>query len=221
MERGALRSLGLSLAACIVVGGCSALKYEVLRGTSLPNPPPAPVAVTIKGFPVTSKASVLNRRAGTGGAAADAGTGSINSMAEESAGIMEISRPCRLEDLSGAVLRELRQEKVRVFADLDKIDNLDLVRQVANPYRLVAAESQDAQLEISGKALIHSQRVSKAFSQKTTGVELELSLKDLATGRTIGREKIRTGIRMTFNSRELEEAMAIAVVTYLTQKTLF
>lgn len=211
------------MAAMAWVGfhGCGALKYEALRGTSVPNPPTAPVAVTVKGFPVTSKASVLERRVGAGAEVAGPGTGSISGLAEESSGIMEISRPCRLEDLSGAVLRELRRDKVRVFSDLEKVENLDLVRQMDNPYRLVAPESQEAQLEISGKALIRSQRVSKSFSQKTTRVELELSVKDLATGRTIGRESVRTGIRMTFNSRELEEAMAIAVVTYLTQKTLF
>ena len=37
----------------------------------------------------------------------------------------------------------------------------------------------------------------------------------------VRRFPLKTGIRMVFNSKELEEAMAVAVMTYLTQKTLF
>ncbi|MEW6754299.1 MAG: hypothetical protein AB1505_25445 [Candidatus Latescibacterota bacterium] len=209
----AVAALGVLSAA-----GCAGLKYESLRGTSLPNPPPAPVAVYVEQFPVVSKASVLERRVVTTGT--EASGSSINALAETGSGITEISRPCRIEDLVGSLLREMRADTVRVLADLTQIEDLGGARRIRNPFRLVGSEAE-AQLILSGQALIRSQRVSKTFSQKTQGVELDLEVKDVATGRVTRREKLRAGIRMIFNSRELEEAMSVAAVTYLTQRTLF
>lgn len=211
------RSLGLILIACLV--GCGNLKYEMLRGTSVPNPPTAPVALYLKEFPVASKASVIERRVMVSEEGGGGGS-SISALAEESSGITEISRPSRIEDLVGALLREMRRDTVRVFTDLNQIADLEMVRRLQNPFKIVSSE-KEAQLILSGRALIRSQRISKTFSQNTTGVELELSITDVASGKTMKREKLRAGIQMTFNSRELEEAMAIAVVTYLTQKTFF
>lgn len=197
---------------------CTGLKYEVLRGTSVPNPPSQPVAVYVEQFPVASKASVLERRAV--GAAEEQMGSSINAMAEVGSAVTEISRPCRIEDLVGSLLREMRGDTLRVLTDLTVVEDLQGARTIRNPFRLVSNEA-DAQLIVSGQALIRSQRISKTFSQKTQSFELDLSVKDVATGHVTKREKLRAGIRMIFNSRELEQAMAVTVVTYLTQKTLF
>ena len=63
--------------------------------------------------------------------------------------------------------------------------------------------------------------MERKFSQKTRTVEIWVRIKDLATGREVAGQPMKAGIRMVFNSKELEEALAVAVVTYLTQKTLF
>jgi len=212
---------GMLLLAALVLVGCGSLKYAMLKGTSLPNPPPARLKVYIKEFPVESKASVIERLASVTGSGNAGGTSSINAMTEVGGGVMEIARPCNIEDLSGAVLYELSRDSVRVFTDMTKIQDLKSVRWVKNPFELVPLSSAEAQVEVSGTALIHSQRVSKKFSQEADWVRLDLTVKDLAGEKVVEREKMRIGLNLIFNSKELEQAMAVAVVTYLTQKTLF
>ena len=198
------------------------LKYEVLKNTSLSNPPTAPIKIYIKEFPVESKANVVDPRVAnsTGGEGEQYVT---NALASQGSKLVQISRPSRIEDLSGAVLRELRKEKVRIFSQTDRIKELDedSVRQVSNPFVLVSSDAADADLEISGSALITSQRVRKVFSQQTQSVLVEVKVKDLKTGVMSKKSPINAGVVMIFNSRELEEALAIAVVTSLTQKLLF
>ena len=207
-----------------LLGGLSActLKYEVLKETSLPNPPPGPIKIYIREFPVESKANVVDPRVANSAAASQGQQAVTNSLASEGSKLVQISRPSRIEDLSGAVLRELRKDKVRIFSQTDRVKTLDedSVRQVDNPFELVS-EGTEADLEISGSALITSQRVRKVFSQLTQGVQVEVEVKDLKTGNTSKKSPINAGVIMTFNSRELEEALAIAVVTSLTQKLLF
>lgn len=212
----------------VTLGGCLNLKYTSLQGTSLANPPSEPVKVYITEFPVTSKASIVDptaavsssygqpgrQRETSGGSSGDLG-GLVGNVRE-----LEIARPSRIEDLAGALLRELRQDKVRIFFDHGGISDLEGVRKFDNPFELVASESSQAQLEISGTSLIRSRRVSKKFTRMTDSVEITLSVKDLKTGKVFEKETLRLGIRMVFNSEELEEAMAIGVVTHLMQKTL-
>lgn len=207
-----------------LLGGLSActLKYEVLKETSLTNPPPGPIKIYIREFPVESKANVVDPRVANSAAASQGQQAVTNSLASKGSKLVQISRPSRIEDLSGAVLRELRKDKVRIFSQTDRVKTLDedSVRQVDNPFELVS-EGTEADLEISGSALITSQRVRKVFSQLTQGVQVEVEVKDLKTGNTSKKSPIDAGVIMTFNSRELEEALAIAVVTSLTQKLLF
>ena len=120
---------------------------------------------------------------------------------------MQISRPSRIEDLSKALLHELRRDKVRIFTQTDRVEVLDedSVRQVDNPFTLVLADSDEADLEISGTALITSQRVRKVFSPQTQRVQVEVSVKDIKTGKVSKKNPVDAGIVMTFNSRELEE----------------
>ena len=214
--------LGAALLAAGLLSACFTLKYEVLKGTSLANPPVAPIKISIRAFPVDSKASITEASAAVAGGARQQGFQQItNNLAREGTELLRISRPSRIEDLSGAVLRELRKDKVRILLQLDRIANLDpeIVRQIDNPFELVAAT--EAQLEISGTALINSQRMRKAFSQQTKSVEIKIEVKDLQTGKVSKQSPLSAGVAMTFNSRELEEAMAIAVVTSLVQKVLF
>ena len=49
---------------------------------------------------------------------------------------------------------------------------------------------------------------------------MELVIKDLETGKEITLPPMTAGISMTFNSKELEEAIAVFISTLLTQKTL-
>ena len=198
------------------------LKYEALKDTSLPNPPSMPVKIYVKEFPVESKANVVDPRIAN--SVDSQGTQYItNALASEGNKLLQISRPSRIEDLSGALLRELRKDKVRIFTQLDRVEVLDedSVRQVNNPFTLVSEDSDEADLEISGMALITSQRVRKVFSPQTQRVQIEVSVKDLKTGKVSTKSPVDAGIVMTFNSRELEEALAVAVVTSLTQKLLF
>ena len=215
----AKRYLGVLLLAGLTA--CT-LKFEVLKNTSLSNPPTAPIKIYIKEFPVESKANVVDPRVAnsTGGEGEQYVT---NALASQGSKLVQISRPSRIEDLSGAVLRELRKEKVRIFSQTDRIKELDedSVRQVSNPFVLVSSDAADADLEISGSALIISQRVRKVFSQQTQSVLVEVKVKDLKTGVMSKKNPINAGVVMIFNSRELEEALSIAVVTSLTQKLLF
>lgn len=214
-----VKYLGLTL--LVGAAGC-ALKYEALKGTSLPNPPSMPVKIYVKEFPVESKANVVDPR--TANSAGSQSTQYItNALATAGNRLLQITRPSRIEDLSGALLRELRRDKVRIFTQTDRVEVLDedSVRQVNNPFALVAADSDEADLEISGTALISSQRVRKVFSPQTQRVQVEVSVRDLKTGKVSKKSPVDAGIVMTFNSRELEEALAIAVVTSLTQKLLF
>ena len=214
--------LGGALLAVGLMSACVALKYEVLKGTSLSNPPVAPIKISIREFPVDSKASIAEASAAVAGGARQQGFQQItNNLAREGTELLRISRPSRIEDLSGAVLRELRKDKVRILLQLDRIADLDaeIVRQIDNPFELVSAT--EAQLEISGTALINSQRIRKAFSQQTKSVEITIEVKDLQTGKVSNKSPLKAGVAMTFNSRELEEAMAVAVVTSLVQKVLF
>ena len=214
-----VKYLGMTL----LVGstGC-ALKYEALRDTSLPNPPSMPVKIYVKEFPVESKANVVDPRAAN--SVSSQGTQYVtNALASQGNKLVQITRPSRIEDLSGVLLRELRKDKVRIFTQTDRVEVLDedSVRQVNNPFALVPVDSDEADLEISGIAVITSQRVRKVFSPQTQRVQVEVSVKDLKTGKVSKKNPVDAGIVMTFNSRELEEALAIAVVTSLTQKLLF
>lgn len=211
----------IAIAALLALGlGSCTLKYDVLRGTSVPNPPTAPIKIYIKEFQVISKASVVDPAAAVGGAAEGGGHGG-GGLAEKSGNkLIEISRPSRIEDLSGAIIRELRKDKVRVFAQLEMVKDLQTVRLVENPFVLVSSDA-DAQLEISGTAQINSQRIGKVFSQDTKNIELTVTVKDLQSGSVSRKTPLGVGVKMIFNSKELEEAMAIGVVTSLSQKILF
>lgn len=207
--------------ALLVLGACGSLKYDVLKGTSIPNPPTAPIKVYIKEFRVESKASVIDPRAAVAAAGSDYLSSSSNSGLTEGGELVRISRSSRIEDLSGATLRELRQEKVRIFTEIGQVVDLEGVRWVENPFVLVPVGSEEADLEITGTALINSERIAKQFSRMTKNIEITLVIKDLKSGNVNEKETLRTGIHMIFNSKELEEAMAVAVVTGLTQKILF
>lgn len=218
MKMSALRML--AVVALATIPSCS-LKYELLKDTSLVNPPSGPIKIYVREFPVDSKASVVDPRVAT--AALDQGQEQYitNELARSGNKLVRISRPSRLEDLSGAILRELRRERVRVFAQYDFVDELDedSVREINNPFELVAADEAD--LEISGSALILSQKVRKVYSQYTQAAEVQVEVKDLSSGSVSQKTPINAGINMVFNSRELEEALVIAVMTSLTQKLLF
>ena len=211
------------LACALVLGGCGNLKYQSLKNTSVPNPPTAPIKVFVQEFPVTSKAGVVPPSV-----TADAtdynnqvSSRPISGLAAVGNAIVTITRSSRIEDLTRTVLRELRSQQARTFMDWHKVTDLETVRRVDNPFKLVPVEAEEADLEISGQALILSQRVEKKFTQKSTGVEIEVTVKDLKTGKVVTLPKMVTGISMLFNSKELEEAMAVAVITSLMQKTLF
>ena len=211
------------LGVMLLVGSVACtLKYEALKDTSLPNPPTTPIKIYVKEFPVESKANVVDPRMAT--SATDQSTQYVtNALASHGNKLVQISRPSRIEDLSKALLHELRRDKVRILTQTDRVEVLDedSVRQVDNPFTLVSADSDEADLEISGTALITSQRVRKVFSPQTQRVQVEVSVKDLKTGKVSKKNPVDAGIVMTFNSRELEEALAIAVMTSLTQKLLF
>ena len=218
-----MKKMAKYLGVMLLVGSTACtLKYEALKDTSLPNPPSMPVKIYVKEFPVESKANVVDPR--TANSAGSQGTQYItNALASQGSKLVQITRPSRIEDLSGALLRELRKDKVRIFTQTDRVEVLDgdSVRQVNNPFALVLADSDEADLEISGTALITSQRVRKVFSPQTQRVQVEVSVKDLKTGKVSTKSPVDAGIIMIFNSKELEEALAVAVVTSLTQKLLF
>ena len=218
-----MKEMAKFLGVTLLVGSMACtLKYEALKDTSLPNPPSMPIKIYVKEFPVESKANVVDPRAAN--STASQGTQYItNALASQGNKLVQITRPSRIEDLSGALLRELRKDKVRILTQTDRVEVLDedSVRQVNNPFALVSEDSDEADLEISGTALISSQRVRKVFSPQTQRVQVEVSVKDLKTGKVSTKSPVDAGIVMTFNSRELEEALAIAVVTSLTQKLLF
>ena len=212
---------GLTVAGAL--SGCGNLKYIALKGTSIPNPPAEPIAIFIREFPVKSKASLVDPTAAVS-SPYDPGS---RSTATTTSGLVantrdiEITRSSRIEDLVGAVLRELRRDRLRVFYDLEAVNDLENVREIDNPFKLAVAEETGIELEISGNALIRSRRISKKFTQKTDGVEIILTIKDVKTGAVLEKGPLKVGVHMIFNSVELEEAMAIAVVTYLTQRTPF
>lgn len=214
-----MRQIILIVAALAVGLEACTLKYDVLRGTSVPNPPNAPIKIFIKEFQVVSKASVVDPVAAVGGNA-DGGHGGGGLAGKAGNKLIEISRPSRIEDLSGAIVRELRKNQVRVFSQIEMVKDLQTVRLVDNPFELVSSDAE-AQLEISGTAQINSQRIGKVFSQDTKNIEVIVAVRDLQSGNTSRKNPLGVGVKMIFNSKELEEAMAIAVVTSLSQKILF
>lgn len=219
LPRARLRMM-LYLTSVVITVGCGNLKFLALKGTELENPPSMPIKMYVKEFPVTSKANVVDPNAALGDS--DVGGGrSINALAEAGNAIMVISRNSRIEDLTRTLLRELRRDKLRIFAELDRVRDLQNVREIANPFVLVPPEDDDAQLEISGSVLLLSKRVEQRFSQKSTSATVEVVITDLATGKQIRMPPVKAGINMTFNSKELEEAIAILISTVVTQKTLF
>ena len=219
LPRARLRMM-LYLTSVVITVGCGNLKFLALKGTELENPPSMPIKIYVKEFPVTSKANVVDPNAALGDS--DVGGGrSINALAEAGNAIMVISRNSRIEDLTRTLLRELRRDKLRIFAEFDRVRDLQNVREIANPFVLVPPEDDDAQLEISGSVLLLSKRVEQRFSQKSTSATVEVVITDLATGKQIRMPPVKAGINMTFNSKELEEAIAILISTVVTQKTLF
>lgn len=219
LPRARLRMM-LYLTSVVITVGCGNLKFLALKGTELENPPSMPIKVYVKEFPVTSKANVVDPNAALGDSDVVGGR-SINALAEAGNAIMVISRNSRIEDLTRTLLRELRRDKLRIFAELDRVRDLQNVREIANPFVLVPPEDDDAQLEISGSVLLLSKRVEQRFSQKSTSATVEVVITDLATGKQIRMPPVKSGINMTFNSKELEEAIAILISTVVTQKTLF
>ena len=219
LPRARLRMM-LYLTSVVITVGCGNLKFLALKGTELENPPSMPIKMYVKEFPVTSKANVVDPNAALGDSDVVGGR-SINALAEAGNAIMVISRNSRIEDLTRTLLRELRRDKLRIFAELDRVRDLQNVREIANPFVLVPPEDDDAQLEISGSVLLLSKRVEQRFSQKSTSATVEVVITDLATGKQIRMPPVKAGINMTFNSKELEEAIAILISTVVTQKTLF
>lgn len=213
--------LVIALCAGLSASGCVTLKYELLKGTSLPNPPTGPIKVYISEFPVESKAAVVDPRAAN---SATQGQEQYvtNALASKGSPLTTISRSSRIEDLSGSVLRELRKERLRTFTEMVLVKELneDNTREIDNPF-IIVADAADADIEISGSALINSQRISKVFSQQTKNIEITVSARDMRSGKTHELTPLQAGVVMTFNSRELEQAMAIAAVTSLTRKLLF
>ena len=210
----------LYLTSVVITVGCGNLKFLALKGTELDNPPSTPIKLYVKEFPVTSKANVVDPNAALGDS--DMGGGrSINALAEAGNAIMVISRNSRIEDLTRSLLRELRRDKLRIFSELDRVRDLQYVREVPNPFILVPPEDDEAQLEISGSVLLLSKRVEQRFSQKSTSATVQMVITDLGTGKQIRMPPVKSGINMTFNSKELEEAIAILITTVVTQKTLF
>jgi hypothetical protein len=207
----------------IALTGCLTQKYVALKGTSLLNPPTARIKIALGAFPVASKAGVVDPTASVsspysqGGSTRSTGPGGLAGESRD----MEIARSSRIEDLAGAVLRELRRERVRIFVDWEQIYDLEGVRVLGNPYELVSAESGEAELVISGTALIRSRRISKRFTRTTDSVEIGLTVMDVATGLEVAKDDLQLGVNLVFNSEELEEAMAVGVVTHLLQKTLY
>jgi len=214
------RYLAAALLAA-AMAGCISQKYVLLKGTSLANPPTGAIKIAIGEFPVESKAAVVDPTAAVssphdpgGGVARPAAAGIAGETRD-----MEIARASRIEDLAGSVLRELRRDRVRIFVYWDQIANLDEVREFDNPFELVSAESGEADLIVSGEGLIRSRRIAKRFTRQTDFVEIGLSVVDVSTGAEVTKDRLRLGVNLVFNSEELEEAMAIGVVTHLLQKT--
>jgi len=197
----------------VVFVGCVTMKYELMKKTTVVNPPSSAVAISIEKFPVESKASIIDPRA------AVAGPGRTFNPTESR--LAEISRPSRLEDLSGAILRELRKERLRTFLTLDQIKSLDNVRLADNPFKLVAEGDSERLLEISGRILINSHKIRDQFSANTDAIMITVIVNDLKTGKVSEMVPVRTLIAMPFDSKELENAMAVAVVTVMTKKTPF
>ncbi len=210
-----------ALCAMTAIVGCGNLKYQALKGTSVENPPQTPVKVYVKEFPVTSKANVIDPNAALGDGGYGGGGRSINALAEVGNAIMVISRPSRIEDLTRSLLRELRPQELRVFTEYDRVTDLNGVRSIANPFVLVPPEDEAAQLEISGSVYLLSERVEQRFSQNSSSARVELVVRDIASGEEVRLPPTAAGISMTYNSKELEEAIAIFISTLLTQKTLF
>ena len=214
--------IGLPAFLCLFVAiGCGNLKYVALKGTDLTNPPVERVRVYVKQFPVISKANVIDPNAISSGDQYQGGGSSINSLAEVGNAIMVISRSTRIEDLTRSLLRELRNSEIRYFSEYERVTDLSKTRVIPNPYELVAPEDTLAQLEISGEVILMSQRVEQRFTQNSSSVEVRIKIKDLTTGRQSEILPVKAGISMTFNSKELEEAIAVFISTVLTQKTLF
>ena len=207
-----------ALLAGLVFCGCLTLKYEILKRTSLTNPPPEPIKVYIKEFPVKSRASIIEPVAAVGYRYADESDGNFNSTASA---LAEIARSSRIEDLSAVLLRELRKEKVRTYLDIGAISSLEGLREVDNPFELVPSEDAEAELIIVGSARIFSQRMGDQFSRNTSRVDIQVGVVDIKTGQVSMQPVYPAGINMVYNSRELEEAMSIAALTMLTRKTPF
>jgi hypothetical protein len=220
--KGPIRFCSMAIVCCslLLVMGCGNLKLLALKGTSIENPPVQPVKIYVKEFPVTSKANVVDPNAALGDNDYTGGR-SINTLAEVGNAIMVISRSSRIEDLTRSFLRELRRDKLRVYSEYDRVTGLENIREIENPFVLVPPEDEEAQLEISGTIYLLSQRVEQRFSQKSTSAELELVVKDVKSGAEVRLPAVKAGISMAFNSKELEEAIAVFISTVLTQKTLF
>jgi hypothetical protein len=202
----------------LVLSGCLGLKYEILKRTSVTNPPVERIKVYIKEFPVESRASVIEPLAAVAYQYYDGAESNLRSSASA---LAEIARSSRIEDLSAVLLRELRQDKIRTFLDVGKISSLDGTRLVDNPFELVPLDDAEAQLEIMGTAKIHSQRLGDQFSRNTSRVDIEVGVRDLKTDKVVIQPLFPAGINMVYNSRALEEAMAVTVATVLTRKTPF
>lgn len=204
--------------AGLVLNGCLVLKYEILKRTSLGNPPSERIKVYIKEFPVDSRASVVEPLAAV---AYQYYEDSESNLRSSASALAEIARSSRIEDLSATLLRELRQDKIRTFLDVGKISALDGIRPVSNPFELVPLGDEKAQLEIIGKATIHSQRFGDQFSRNTSRVDIVVGVRDIKTDKVVMQVPFPAGINMVYNSRDLEEAMAVTVATILTRKTPF
>ena len=211
-------NLRLVLLAGLVLGGCVTLKYEILKRTTLTNPPDKRIKLYIEKFPVESRASVIDPVAAVGYQYYENPGSDFKASASA---LAEIARSCRIEDLSGALLRELRKDRIRTYLDVDDVSSLEGIREVDNPFELVPTEDAEAELVILGSARIYSQRVGIRFSRITSRVDFQVGVKDMKTGKVRMQPSFPAGINMVYNSRDLEEAMATVVLTLLTRKSPF
>ena len=187
--------------------GCSQ-KYVALKGTGLPNPPTERVKVCVGEFPVESFAVETVQR--TGGSA---------TTFRRAGELPKVKREYSISDLRPLVEEALSVENIRTLQTLTKVQDLENLSEVENPF--VLADEEDAVLKFTGKVTINSQKVGFDFSEDINSLNIEVMARDMRSGVNTMETSTLYTVKIPYESDLLKNALLYSVLGLMTQKTPF
>lgn len=218
---------GLLVCIVLLCGDC-VMKYTVLQGTGLPNPPEERMGILVGRFPVRSMATRNLLRwekqrtdwPGPMGQARQA---------------PKLKRPLSFDRLDKEIRDALSEEQVCVL-DFTATPDPQKARRVPNLFRLT--DKSEAVLEIEGRFSVNSRDLrtmdcslstyessvknsDPLFSEDIYSFDIYVVLTDLRTRKMVAEVTVNRPAKIPFDSPDLKDIMVASLMAILAEQTPF